>query len=79
MKQKTKKNNHSEGYLLRAQKIQEIDREHYQPYHDSCHRMVWKKYVYPVYGCNYRTFLLYLKADTSGLPEGKNPISSTNR
>ena len=79
MKQKTKKNNHSEGYLLRAKKIQEIDREHYQPYPDSCHRMVWKKYVYPVYGCNYRTFLLYLKADTSGLPEGKNPISSTKR
>ena len=75
MKQKTKKNNHSEGYLLRAKKIQEIDREYYQPYHDSCHRMVWKKYVYPVYGCNYRTFLLYLKADTSGLPDNNDTAS----
>ena len=75
MKQKTKKNNHSEGYLLRAKKIQEIDREHYQPYHDSCHRMVWQKYIRPVYGCNYRTFLLYLKADTSGLPDNNDTAS----
>ena len=31
------------------------------------YEMVWKKYIYPVYGCNYRTFLRYLKADISGL------------
>ncbi len=72
---KTKKNNHSEGYLLRARRIQEIDRKYYQPYHDSCHRMVWQKYVLPVYGCNYRTFLRYLKTDTSGLPEDKATAS----
>lgn len=50
-----------EGYLLRAKRIQEIDRQHYEPYHDSCHKMVWRKYVYPVYGCSYGTFLKYLR------------------
>lgn len=50
------------GYLLRAKKMQEIDRAYYEPYHDSCHKMVWRKHIYPVYGCSYRTFLKYLKA-----------------
>lgn len=72
MNKKHKKNNRSEGYLLRAKQIQEIDRLHYEPYQDSCYKMVWKKYIYPIYGCNYRTFLRYLKVDTSGLSEGKD-------
>lgn len=64
-----KRSFHSEGYLLRAKRIQEIDKKYYQPYQDSCHKMVWQKYVYPEFGCGYRAFLRYLKVDTSGLPE----------
>ncbi len=58
------------GYLLRAKKIQEIDREHYEPYHDSCHKMVWRTHIRPLYGCSYKTFLKYLKARTD---EDRNP------
>lgn len=32
-----------------------------EPYHDSCHKMVCRKYIYPVFGISYRTFLRYLK------------------
>ncbi|MDE7072328.1 MAG: hypothetical protein K2O66_03045 [Bacteroidales bacterium] len=60
---------HNEGYLLRAQRIQEIDRMYYQPYQASCHKKVWQQHVYPVFGCSYRAFLRYLKTDTSSLAD----------
>ena len=72
---KSKANKHSDGYLLRAKQIQEIDRLHYEPYQYSCHKMVWKKYIYPVYVSNYRTFLRYLKADTSGVSDNSATAS----
>lgn len=46
--------------------IQAIDRRNYQPYHDSCHKRVWEKHVYPYYDISYRTYLRYLKVQ---LPE----------
>lgn len=50
-----------DGYLLRAAAIQWIDRAFYQPYHDSCHRMVWEKFCYPIFFYTYQTYLNYLK------------------
>lgn len=50
-----------DGYFLRAAVIQCLDRISYQPYHDSCHRMVWKKHTYPIYFYTYQTHLNYLK------------------
>lgn len=49
------------GLEILIKNVQEIDRQHYEPYHDSCHKMVWRKYIYPVFGISYRTFLRYLK------------------
>ncbi|MCM1086502.1 MAG: hypothetical protein NC357_09260 [Bacteroides sp.] len=59
---------------LRAKGMQEIDEYLYQPYHDSCHKTVWKKYIRRIYGCNYATFLRNLKEDTSSLPQGRSII-----
>lgn len=50
-----------DGYLSRAAAIQWIDRILYQPYHDSCHRMVWEKFGYPIHFYTYQTYLNYLK------------------
>lgn len=51
----------NKGFFIMVRNIQQIDKQHYAPYHDSCHKMVWRKYIYPVYGIGYRTFLKYLK------------------
>lgn len=61
----------SSGYLLRAKKIQEIDKAHYEPYHDSCHKMVWQRHIYPIYGYSYRTFLRYLKVKEQPKNDGQ--------
>lgn len=60
-----------DGYLLRAAAIQWIDRALYQPYHDSCHRMVWEKFGYQIYFYTYQTFLNYLKVKIP--PNSDNP------
>ncbi len=58
-----------DGYFLRAAVIQCLDRIFYEPYHDSCHRMVWKKHTYPIYFYTYQTHLNYLKVK---IPSGFN-------
>ena len=44
----SKENNHSDGYLLRAKQIQEIDRLHYEPYQDSCHKKPCQFFKHPI-------------------------------
>lgn len=60
-----------DGYFLRAAAIQWIDRALYQPYHDSCHRMVWEKFGYQIYFYTYQTYLNYLKVKIP--PNFNNP------
>lgn len=51
------------GYYKRAKEIQEIDRQHYQPYHSDCHKMVWRTHIRDQFGIEYPTFLKYLKVE----------------
>lgn len=61
-----------DGYFLRAAVIQYLDRISYQPYHDSCHRMVWKKHTYPIYFYTYQ--IAYLTHDRlAGMTGAKHP------
>lgn len=52
------------GYYKRAQKIQQIAKEFYEPgRQDRCYKWVWRYHVLPVYGIQYRAFLTYLKVE----------------
>lgn len=64
----------NKNLLARAKGMQEIDEHFYQPYHQDCHKMIWMKYIVHIYGCNYATFLRYLKVDTSSLPASRKSI-----
>lgn len=58
------------GYYKRAEQIQAIVREHYEPgRQDRCLKWVWRKYVEPVYGMCYVTFLKYANAELKKEPE----------
>lgn len=50
------------GYIIRMKNIVDITRQHYEPERqDRCYKMVWRKYINPVYGICYRTYLNYLR------------------
>ena len=50
------------GYAIRMKNILDITRRHYVPEsRDRCYKMVWRKYINPVYGIGYRTYLNYLR------------------
>lgn len=52
------------GYLIRAERIRAITMEHYQPErHDRCYKWVWRRYIRPVYGITYHTYLRYLRVN----------------
>lgn len=47
--------------LNRIQAVVEITKQHYEPGRaDRCYKEVWRRYVYPVYPCCYRTYLNYI-------------------
>lgn len=47
--------------LLRMKNVCEIAAKYYEPGRaDRCYKEVWRRYVYPVYPCCYRTFLNYI-------------------
>lgn len=49
------------GYYRRAQVIQEIVRQHYEPERqDRCKAAIWRRYIYPQFGVCYQSFLRYL-------------------
>lgn len=46
---------------MRARAIREITAQHYEPgRQDRCRKWVWRKYIRPVYGMCYVTYLKYL-------------------
>lgn len=47
--------------LLRMKNVCEIAAKYYEPGRaDRCYKEVWRRYVYPIYPCCYRTFLNYI-------------------
>lgn len=51
------------GYFRRAEEIQRITNEHYEPgRQDRCLKWVWKRHIYPTFGVCYSSYLGYLKA-----------------
>lgn len=58
------------GYFIRARLFQEITSEHYErENHAKCYKQVWKKYVFPLYGIGYRSYLKYLKVEVKPEPK----------
>lgn len=68
------------GYYKRAEQIQAIVREHYEPgRQDRCLKWVWRRHVQPLYGVCYITFLKYLKvkipAEVDDIPKDPRQLS----
>ncbi len=57
------------GYNIRARRMQEITKEHYEPENQSkCYRQVWKKHIFPLFGIGYRSYLRYIKVEVPKEP-----------
>lgn len=55
------KHKHHKSTLARVKAIREITEQHYERGNNRrCYKSVWRHYVYPVFGCCYRTYLNYL-------------------
>lgn len=64
------KKKHHKSTMARVKAIRAITEEHYEAGNNArCYKSVWRYYVYPVYGCCYRTYLNYL-----GIPATKPSI-----
>ena len=58
------KQRHHKSTLSRVALIKAITEQHYEPGNNRrCYKQVWRHYVFPKYGCCYRTFLNYLGID----------------
>ena len=58
------------GYYIRVANMQRIAREHYEPgRQDRCYKWVWRKYIVPMYGVSYITFMQSLKVDIPEEPK----------
>lgn len=56
-----KKHKHHKSTLARVKAIRAITEKHYEVGNQSrCYKQVWRYYVFPIYGCCYRTYLNYL-------------------
>ena len=55
------KRKHYKSTLARVKAIRAITEQYYEPGNNSrCYKQVWRRNVYPIYGCCYRTYLNYL-------------------
>lgn len=65
---------HHRSTFKRAAQIRSIAREHYEPGNQSrCHRQVWRRYVQPVYGICYKTYLMYLRLEEEEAKQEDDP------
>lgn len=49
--------------ILRAKALKALTREHYEPgNHRRCYKQVWRRYIAPLYGINYRTYLRLIRS-----------------
>jgi len=50
--------------MIRAKNIRKLTENHYEPENQAkCYKMVWKRFVHPLWGISYRTYLNYLNVD----------------
>jgi len=57
---------HYASTYKRAQDIQNLARQHYEPgRHDRSWFVVWRNYIYPQYGICFHTFLTLKNMDTA--------------
>lgn len=55
------KRRHHESTMRRAEILRELAARHYEPGNQArCYKMVWRRWINPVYPMCYRTFLNYL-------------------
>lgn len=56
---------HHKSTITRVMAIRAITENNYEPGNaQKCYKAVWRRYVYPIYGCCYRTYLNYLGIPT---------------
>lgn len=59
-----KSNHYHENYLRRAERVQQITEQYFEPGRlDRCYAQVWRRYIYPIYPCCYRSYMNMLKID----------------
>lgn len=47
-----------ESTLRRAEELKRLTREHYEEGNQrKCYKAIWRRFVAPLYGINYRTYL----------------------
>ena len=52
---------HHASTLARAAEIRRIADQHYEPGNAAkCHKQVWRRWIYPTYKIDYRTYLAYM-------------------
>lgn len=66
-----------ENTLMRIRNVCEITQQHYEPGRkDRCYKEIWRRYVYPIYPCCYRTYLTYIginvEKELKSIAEKKN-------
>lgn len=55
------KHKHHKSTLARVKAIRAITEQHYEAGNNRrCYKQVWRHYVFPKYGCCYRTYLNWL-------------------
>ncbi len=55
---------------MRIKHVCEITQQHYEQGNAArCYKMVWQRYIYPVYPMCYRTYLSYIRTPLSELKE----------
>ena len=60
------KHKHHKSTLARVKAIRAITELHYEAGNNQrCYKQVWRHYVFPIYGCCYRTYLNYLGIPTA--------------
>lgn len=63
--------------LLRIQRVLEITRQHYEEGNlAKCYKMVWRRYVYPIYPMCYHTYLSYLRVGLENFREPEDERQS---
>lgn len=56
-----RKRKHYKSTLSRVAAIKAITEQYYEPGNNHrCYKQVWRYYVFPKFGCCYRTYLNYL-------------------
>lgn len=68
-----KKNKNRKSTIARGRVYRAITEEHYEKGNNRrCYHQVWRRYIYPIYGCCYRTYLNGLALSDLPIEEEKS-------